>query len=235
MRSLLFTLLALSSAGLLAQTPATSKFDQHKVFDPLFYPSGSSVYRSAGGAPGEKYWTNHADYAIHAVLDTSGHSLSGDVTVTYTNNSPDELSFLWLQLDQNIYRQDSRGESTNPATGGRWSNRKFTEGDVIRSVVLLVNGQEIKADWLVSDTRMQIRLPQALKAAGGIIRFRINYSFSVPEYGTDRMGRQLVRDGWVYEIAQWYPRMEVYDDVNGWNVLPYLGQGEFYLVISTIR
>jgi len=144
------------------------------------------------------------------------------------------LPFLWLQLDQNIYRQDSRGERTNPVTGGRWSNKKFTEGDVIRGVVLLVNGQELKADWLVSDTRMQIRLPQALKAGGGVIRFRINYSFSVPEYGTDRMGRQLVRDGWVYEIAQWYPRMEVYDDVSGWNVLPYLGQGEFYLDYGNI-
>jgi hypothetical protein len=234
MRSLFFTLLALTGAGLFAQTPATSKFDQHKVFDPLFYPSGSSVYRSAGGAPGDKYWTNRADYAIRTVLDTARHSVSGDVTITYTNNSPDELAFLWLQLDQNIYRQDSRGESTNPVTGGRWSNRKFTEGDAIRSVVLLVNGQEVKADWLVADTRMQIRLPQALKAAGGVIRFRINYSFSVPEYGTDRMGRQLVRDGWVYEIAQWYPRMEVYDDINGWNVLPYLGQGEFYLDYGTI-
>ena len=239
MRTHIFTLLlAFSVTGLHAQspaqTPAASKYDQHKAFDPLFYPSGSSVFRSAGGAPGEKYWTNRADYAIRSTLDTGSHSLSGDVTVTYTNNSPDELPFLWLQLDQNIYREDSRGQSTNPVTGGRWSNRRFTEGDAIKSVVLLAGGQEIKADWLIADTRMQIRLPQALKAAGGVIRFRINYTFSVPEYGTDRMGRQLVGDGWVYEIAQWYPRMEVYDDVNGWNVLPYLGQGEFYLDYGNI-
>src|SRR5579872_6037379 len=141
-------LLAFPATALFAQ----SKFDQHKVFDPLFYPSGSTVYRSAGGVPGEKYWSNRADYSIHTVLDTASHSLKGDVTITYTNNSPDALPFLWLQLDQNIYRQDSRGESVNPVTGGRWSNRKFTEGDVIRRVVLLVDGREIKADWLVSDT-----------------------------------------------------------------------------------
>jgi len=172
-------LLALTAGDLIAQ----SKFDPHRSFDPLFYPSGGTVYRSASGAPGEKYWTNRADYSIHTTLDTSSHSLSGDVTVTYTNNSPDALPFLWLQLDQNIYRADSRGEATNPVNGGRWTNRKFTDGDVIRSVVLLVNGQELKADWLVSDTRMQIRLPQAVRAGGGVIRFRINYSFAIPEYG----------------------------------------------------
>jgi hypothetical protein len=229
-------LLALCSSGLMAQapTPQESKFNPHKAFDPLFYPSGSTAYRSAGGAPGEKYWTNRADYSIHTVLDTTQHSLKGDVTVTYTNNSPDALPYLWLQLDQNIFREDSRGEATNPVTGGRWSNKKFTEGDVIESVVLLVDGKEVKADWVVADTRMQIRLPQALRASGGLIRFRINYSFTIPEYGTDRMGRQQMADGWIYEIAQWYPRMEVYDDVNGWNLLPYLGQGEFYLDYGNI-
>src|ERR1700744_289898 len=235
MRKILSALLAvLAAGGLSAQTPPTSRYDQHKAFDPLFYPTGSTVYRSAGGAPGEKYWTNRVDYTIHSVLDTVAHALSGDVTITYTNNSPDDPPFLWLQLDQNIYREDSRGESTNPVTGGRWSNKKFTDGDVIRSITLLRDGKETKVDFIVSDTRMQIRLPEALKGGGGIIRFRINYSFAVPEYGTDRMGRQLTRNGWIYEIAQWYPRMEVYDDVNGWKGLPYLGQGEFYLDYGNI-
>ena len=234
MRNFFFLLLVFCAGELSAQTPSNSRFDQHKAFDPLFYPSNGTVYRSAGGSPGEKYWTNRADYTIHTVLDTVGHALSGDVVVTYTNNSPDELPFLWLQLDQNIYRQDSRGEYTNPVTGGRWSNLKFTDGDVIRSVTILRDGKEIKADFLISDTRMQIKLPESLRGAGGIIRFRINYSFSIPEYGTDRMGRQSTRNGWIYEIAQWYPRMEVYDDVYGWNVLPYLGQGEFYLDYGNI-
>jgi Peptidase family M1 domain len=227
-------LLAMTTGALMAQPPSSSHFDQHKAFDPIFYPSGSTVYRSAGGAPGEKYWTNRVDYAIHTTLDTAAHSLSGGVAVTYTNNSPDELAFLWLQLDQNIYREDSRGESTNPVTGGRWSNKRFTDGDVIRSVTIIRDGKEAKADFVISDTRMQIRLPEPLRGAGGVIRFRIDYSFAIPEYGTDRMGRQLTREGWIYEIAQWYPRMEVYDDINGWNVLPYLGQGEFYLDYGNI-
>ena len=231
MRNFLFCLLlALCAGGISAQ----SKFDPHKAFDPQFYPSGATVYRSASGAPGEKYWTNRADYSIHTTLDTTQQSLSGNVTVTYTNNSPDALPCLWLQLDQNIFRADSRGVATRPVTGGRWSNKKFTDGEAIRQVVLLVEGKELKADWLVSDTRMQIRLPQALKAVGGVVRFRIDYSFAIPEYGTDRMGRKLMADGWIYELAQWYPRMEVYDDIYGWNLLPYLGQGEFYLEYGNI-
>ena len=140
MKQTFVTLLAMVALATQAQQPATSHFDQHKAFDPLFYPTGSTVYRSAGGAPGEKYWTNHVDYTIHSVLDTTAHVLGGDVTVTYTNNSPDELPFLWLQLDQNIYRQDSRGEATNPVTGGRWANRKFTQGYVIKSVTILREG-----------------------------------------------------------------------------------------------
>src|ERR1700759_3892821 len=110
MRKILFALLLANFAGALsAQTPSTSDYDQHKAFDPQFYPTGSTVYRSAAGAPGEKYWTNKVDYTIHTTLDTTAHALSGDVTVAYTNNSPDELPFLWMQLDQNIDRQDSRG------------------------------------------------------------------------------------------------------------------------------
>jgi hypothetical protein len=217
-----------------AQSPSGSHYDQHQVFDPLFYPSNGTVYRSAGGEPGGKYWNNRADYVIRATLDTVKHSLDGNVTISYTNNSPDDLPFLWLQLDQNIYRRDSRGEATSPVAGGRWSNKTFTEGDVIRSVTVIRNGQSSKAEYLITDTRMQILLPAALKAAGGSLQIKIDYSFDIPEYGTDRMGRLHAKAGWIYEIAQWYPRMAVYDDLYGWNVLPYLGAGEFYLEYGNI-
>jgi hypothetical protein len=216
-----------------AQTPADSHFDQHKVFDPTFYTSQGTVTRSATGEPTAKYWQNRADYKINATLDTTDHSINGSVTITYTNNSPDNLPFLWLQLDQNIYRKDSRGEVTNPVTGGRWANKTFTEGDVIKSVTIISGGVSSKADYLVSDTRMQIRLANALKSTGSL-QIKIDYAFTVPQYGTDRMGRLQTRNGWVYEIAQWFPRMEVYDDIYGWNTLPYLGAGEFYLEYGDI-
>jgi len=220
--------------GIAVAGMAQSRYDQHKAFDPLFYPTGSTVYRSASGAPGPKYWTNRADYMIHVLLDTVKQSVSGDVLLTYTNNSPDELSFLWLQLDQNIYRADARGVATGPVQQGRWSDKNFTEGEQIQSVTVLVKGREVRVEFLVTDTRLQVFLPAPVAAGGGVVRLRITYSFTIPEYGTDRMGRQLARDGWIYEMAQWYPRMAVYDDVGGWDVLPYLGAGEFYLDYGNI-
>jgi hypothetical protein len=205
------------------------KYDQHKVFSPLFYPEKGNEFRNAGGAPGSKYWQNRADYKIDVTLDTLKHHIDGTALITYTNNSPDALAFLWLQDDQNIYRQDSRAEATTAVTGGRFANRTYTKGDEIKAIYIIKNGKTQKADYLVTDTRLQIKLKDSLKAAGGKLQIKIEYSFEIPKYGTDRMGRQQTKNGWIYEIAQWYPRMEVYDDVSGWNTLPYLGAGEFYL------
>ncbi len=216
-------------------TPDAPKYDQHKVFNPLFYKGQQgNEYRTASGAPGVKYWQNRADYKLNVTLDTVKHRVSGTTLITYTNNSPDALGFLWLQVDQNIYKEDSRGEATSPVEGGRFSNKTFTQGDEIKSVSIIVNGKAEKADYLVADTRMQIKLKDALRSAGGVIQVKIDYAFDIPEYGTDRMGRQDTKNGWIYEIAQWYPRMEVYDDVTGWNVIPYMGAGEFYLEYGNI-
>ncbi len=217
-----------------AQTQSSSKFDNHAVFSPFFYPSNGTIYRSAGGNPGVGYWQNKADYKIIATLDTSKHEITSSVTINYINNSPDSLPFLWLQVDQNIYKKDSRGEATSPVTGGRWNNKSYTQGDVIKSITVTQNGKSFNADYLVTDTRLQLKLANALKAGGGSIQIKIDYSFEIPQYGTDRMGRLNTKNGWIYEVAQWYPRMEVYDDVIGWNTLPYLGQGEFYLEYGDI-
>jgi hypothetical protein len=211
-----------------AQT--VSKYDQHEAFAPLFYPAYGDEIRAANGTPGPAYWQNRADYKIDASLDDSAQSISGNVLITYTNNSPQSLPFVWLQLDQNIYRLDSRSTAVTPVTGGRWANRnQFNGGYNINSVSFIQNGKEQKANYLVSDTRMQIKLINAVKPHGSTIQFKISYSFKIPEYGTDRMGRLKTKNGWIYEIAQWYPRMCVFDNVYGWNTLPYLGQGEFYL------
>ena len=82
---------------------------------------------------------------------------------------------------------------------------------------------------------MQVKLPNAIKPQGGSLQLRISYNFMIPEYGTDRLGRLKTQNGWINEIAQWYPRMCVYDNVYGWNTLPYLGQGEFYLEYGDIN
>jgi hypothetical protein len=230
---LLLSCLCWAYGPLMAQSTApaasTPHFDQHEAFNPLFYPSNGNEFRSATGAPGPKYWQNKANYAINASLDTLEHRITGNVSITYTNNSPDKLPFLWLQVDQNIYREDSRAEATASVTGGRFTNRTFTKGDEIKSISVTINGKKTPVQYTITDTRMQVILPQTLAANGASLKLDISYAFTVPQYGTDRMGRLDTKNGWIYEVAQWYPRMEVYDDVLGWNTLPYLGSGEFYL------
>ena len=212
----------------ITQYAQVTKFDSKESFYPQFYPYPGNDYRSASGEPGPKYWQNRADYKINATLDTGSHKVSGDVEITYTNNSPDNLKFLWLQVDQNIYREDSRGSATTTQAGGRWANTKFTEGDVIKSISVDAS-KPYTPKYTVTDTRMQLWLNDALKGSGNKVKIKISFEFTVPEYGTDRMGRLKTKNGIVYEVAQWFPRLCVYDDIQGWNTLPYVGQGEFYL------
>jgi hypothetical protein len=148
-------------------------------------------------------------------LDTANHGINGSVEITYTNNSPDKLKFLWLQLDQNIYKKDSRASATTTETGGRWANAKFTNGDVIKSISVEYNGQSYTPKYTITDTRMQVWMQDALAASGGKVKLKIQFDFTVPEYGTDRMGRLKTKNGWIYEIAQWFPRLCVYDDIQG--------------------
>lgn len=218
----------------MAQTP--SQYDQHEAFAPLFYPAFGDEVRAADGTPGPKYWQNRADYKIQVSLDDAQQSIAGNVLITYTNNSPQSLPFVWLQLDQNIYNLNSRAVAATAISGGRWANRNaFNGGYQIQSVSIVQDGKEQKADYLVNDTRMQIKLDKAVRPQGGTIQFKINYAYTIPEYGTDRTGRLNTKNGWIYEVAQWYPRMCVYDNVYGWNTLPYLGQGEFYLEYGDIE
>jgi hypothetical protein len=220
-------LLLLLTSGALASL-AQNRYNQREAFHPEFYPQTGTEFRSASGEPGPKYWQNKADYRISCTLDTLAHKVTGEVQISYTNNSPDNLRFLWLQLEQNIYKKESRGSATTTQTGGRWANAKFTEGQIIKSVSLETGGKKYTPEFQVSDTRMQVWLQQPLKASGDKAQLTIAFEFVIPEYGTDRMGRLSTRNGVVYEVAQWFPRMAVYDDVQGWNTLPYIGAGEFY-------
>lgn len=212
-----------------------SVYDHHDLFAPNFYPSAVNEYRTSDGQPGPKYWTNKASYKIAATLDDVLDKITGTVTITYTNNSPKPMDFVWLYLDQNLYRLDSRGQAKTPATGrSRYgdANSVFEGGYNISSVKLLSNikGKVSSSDVtkVISDTRMQLRLPSPLAANGGTVEFKIDYSYLIPKYGSDRTGIQDTKNGKIYAIAQWYPRMCVFDDIEGWNTLPYLGAGEFY-------
>jgi len=199
------------------------------LFSPLAIPNVQTPYRTQSGEPASTYWQNRADYKIAVSLDAVKHVVSGTVVITYTNNSPDNLDYVWLQLDENKFKPDSRGAAILGAVGGRFAGN--LDGGYNLSAVK-VNNTEAK--YVITDTRMQIRLDKAIPAKGGKITIAITYNFKLPKYGADRMGRIKQEQGWVYEVAQWYPRMAVYDDVKGWNNEPYLGSGEFYLEYGDI-
>jgi hypothetical protein len=197
------------------------------AFAPLDLPAPNAV-RAADGRPGPAYWQNRADYRIEAALDTTAHRVTGTVTLTYTNHSPLPLHHLWLHLEQNLFAQDSRG-SALLAADSRFRGAFEGGGYTLTTVEASQGGRTYGPAYLVDDTRMRLDLREPLAAGGGEVVVRIGYAFVMPEYGADRMGRFEARRGTIYEVAQWYPKVAVYDDVNGWNALPYLGQGEFYL------
>lgn len=204
-----------------------SNYSYTEAFAPLFFNNNGDEFRSASGKPGPAYWQNNADYKITAALDDKKNSIAGDVEINYTNNSPDQLDYIWLQLDQNMFSKEGRGQVISPLTKSRYgdANNNFDGGYTISSVTDLT-GKAI--EYIITDTRMQIRLPQALASKGGKAGFKIQYSYTIPEYGADRTGILPTAQGNVYAIAQWFPRLCVYDNIRGWNTLPYTGPGEFY-------
>ena len=214
-----------------AQTTDSIKYDHNDLFGPINWPVTTGDTRSANGQPGANYWQNRADYLIHATLNEGQQdtTITGDVTINYTNNSPDKLDYLWLQLDQNLFKPNSRGAAVTPISGDRFDVKGFNRGGYhIESVSVTYKNQTYNVTPVISDARMQVRLNTPMGTKGDKIIVKVKYSFSIPFYGADRMGRKKFKQGYVYEIAQWYPRMCVYDDVEGWNTLPYMGLGEFY-------
>ncbi len=217
-----------ASAAVQVATAPRSSYDPLETFAPLALPDPVDAYRAGNGAPGPEYWQNRADYVIHASLDPQTGRLAGSEVIAYTNNSPQALESLWVQLDQNIYREDARaryvrgGGSRRPFLGGH------TDGDVLESVEIGRHGRLVQADYVVSDTRMQIRLAQPLAPRGGKLEIHLRYHYTVPGAFGGRTGHIPTKNGEIFDIAQWYPRMAVYDDLRGWDTLPYLGT-EFYL------
>ena len=202
MRKMLCLLLALSAAPLAAQV------------------------RSGSGYPGAQYWQQRADYRIHGSLDAVRGAITGTETISYHNNSPDTLRYIWMHVEQNICAAASVTNVLNqpPLVFGPssfdFSCKGFVGGDSLEYV--RVAGAN--ATHTVYGTTMRVDLPAPL-APGGSTTLDVAWSFRVPDYGAGRMGR----DGPLFEIAQWYPRVAVYDDVRGWNHEPYIGAGEFYL------
>ena len=237
--SILFCGLSLLSSSLIAQEKEASNYNYNDAFGHDFYTKNGTATRSASGKPGPEYWQNSADYKIDVSLNDVTKEISGSETITYTNNSPDALDFLWMQLDQNLFKIDSRGKSIVPIRGSRNGDKgqNFDGGYGINTIKLIYKkgrrSTEVNTTYSIVDTRMKVNLPKALEANGGTVGIKIDFSFTSPDYGSDRMGVLETKNGRIFTLAQWYPRMCVYDDVSGWNTLPYLGAGEFYLEYGT--
>lgn len=218
----------------------TSLYNPRDIFPALPVLPAGNMYRTAHGEPGPAYWQNRCNYTIDALLDDERNIIYGTETITYTNHSPRSLSYLWLQLDQNVFKPHSKGldaklflDSNNAKLG-----TTFEGGFAIKAIQLIPKKEgkvdTVNADYLIDDTRLQLRLSQSL-AAGGTISIKIVYSYTIPrffynaDFNVNRTDIMPTSHGNIYSMAQWYPRLCVLDDVEGWNTLPYLGNGEFYL------
>jgi hypothetical protein len=232
MKIIFILIVQISSLGFLYAQNASDKsdaYDAHDLFVSAFNPPAGNASRSAKGTPGPLYWQNSASYLIHARLSEKDTSVTGDVTISYINNSPDQLDYLWLQLDQNIFQPSSRSVAATRYPGDYFGVLgKSNGGYHIKDVTITQAGRPYTVKPIITDTRMQLRLKTPMLAKGDKISIKINFSFIIPLDGAGRFGRLYTKNGVIYQLGQWYPRMCVYDDVDGWNTLPYMGLGEFY-------
>lgn len=203
----------------------TSNYNPAAAFAPQFYSDKGNEFHSANGEPGPKYWQNRANYTINVKLDTVSKTISGTVTIDYINNSPDALQYLWLQLDQNTYKKDAR---SNFFTGRAPGLNQHTDGYKIEAVSIVTGNVAKNVDYVITDARMQVRLKSPLLTKS-VIKLKIKYHYTIPGDFGNRTDYVDTKNGKIYEIAQWFPRMCVYDDSRGWDTLPFLGAGEFYL------
>ncbi len=221
-----------------------SKFEQLGSMLPT-----PNSYRSASGAPGPAYWQQRADYDIKVELDDEKQRIAGTETITYFNNSPDELGYLWLQLEQNIF--DKNSDANLSRTSGLKDTMTFSQLDML--VAENFDGG-YKVDWVkdksgnplrytINGTMMRVEMPRALKPKGSFA-FSVSWSYNVHDHvkfgrlpGNGRMGYEFFpKDGnYLYEIAQFFPRMAVYDDVYGWQHKQFLGNGEFTLPFGNYK
>lgn len=201
--------------------------NNHDKFDEFTYRQGNS-FRSASGVPGPDYWQNGADYVIEVELDDKTDFIHGKIEITYHNNSPEPLRFVWLHLEQNRFTKDSRGTLTTPVQGNRYSG-DVNGGYAITNVSAKTGKASASSKHIINDTRMQVFFNEPIAPKGGKATISMDFSYKIPEKGMDRMGRLETKNGTIYALAQWYPRVAVFDDVTGWDIEPYLGAGEFYL------
>ena len=240
------SVLFLFSAMLIAQEEAPKEKEQghtnQSSFKQLYEEfSTPNTYRSASGAPGPDYYQQQANYVMNIELDDKNHRISGEETITYINNSPDDLEFLWVQLDQNVREKDSKarlknGDGVPLAYRTSTFNSKFLsepfDGGFVIEHVKDASGKALP--HTINFTMMRIDLPQPLKSKAQL-SFSIKWNYNIPDHTVNRArsGYEEFKDGnRAYVIAQFFPRMAVYNDVEGWQNHQFWGNGEFALTFG---
>ena len=202
-----------------------------------------NTYRTASGAPGESYWQQRVDYDIKVELDDEKQKIKGTEMITYFNNSPHPLTYLWLQLDQNVVHpeSDTYKTATNKlgerVSAGQLNGMLDNSFDGGHKIEYVKDGTGKALKFTIVKTMMRVDLPTPLIVKTGKIQLQIGWSYNIndrqnPALGADsRGGYELFpEDGnYLYTITQWFPRLAVYDDYNGWQHKQFLGQGEFTL------
>ncbi|MFD1819727.1 hypothetical protein SAMN04515674_114121 [Pseudarcicella hirudinis] len=202
-----------------------------------------NTYRTASGAPGKDYWQQRADYDIKVELDDNARKITGTETITYFNQSPDELPYLWLQLDQNLFEKGAIGSNTrtggiDPATGLSANALKTMMGDGKEygyKITSVRDAKGVALRYTINNTMMRIDLPAPVKP-GQNVSFSIDWNYLITEY-YGRSGYEFFpKDGNAnYFISHFFPRMAVYNDVYGWQHKQFLGQGEFTLTFGNYK
>lgn len=228
-------------------TVSFAGFSQENGWGQKFEQLGTSLptpneYRNGAGAPGEKYWQQKADYIINVEVNDKTQVLTGSETINYFNNSPHTLSYLWVQLDQNVRAEGNLSQQTSTRTIRDSTAAKFVEsrlglsdyeGGYKISAVKSADGKGLT--HTINRTMMRIDMDSPLKS-GEQFKFSIDWSYNIYDRMNEngRGGYEYFPedDNYAYTCAQWFPRMAVYDDVNGWQNKQFIGRGEFALTFG---
>ncbi|WP_304064385.1 M1 family metallopeptidase [Pedobacter glucosidilyticus] len=203
-----------------------------------------NMYRSASGAPGPKYWQQKADYDIDVEVDDTKQILYGSETVIYTNNSPDPLTYLWLQLDENEHRAGGENQKFDGSkmsermTYNQLKNIKGVEDGYGVNILKVTDASGKNLKYTINHTMMRIDLPNTLNPGSKYI-FKVSWNYKIPNRMVQggRGGLEYFEedDNYLYTIAQWFPRMAVYSDFQGWQNKQFTGRGEFALAFGDYK
>ena len=240
----LILMLSIQSYSQPLRNPGSNHGNRFEQLDYLL--QDPNEYRTASGAPGPKYWQQRADYDINVEIDENNNVLTGSEIVTYYNNSPDVLTYIWLQIDENFHHPDSESNYDDPSSmGSRMTHQQLLQMNPKEhlkgygvNVTSLTDAVGKPMKYTVNQTMMRVEMPIPLKPGQKFI-FKANWNYKIPDKLT-RNGRGGYEyfaddDNNLYSIAQWHPRLAVYSDFQGWQNMQFTGGAEFALTFGNFK